>query len=106
MRAWRRIGLMAVADVAVLWYEGVWYLYPSVDMAWVSKDGGATWHHHPLNIRDVGYAPTIVKHKGKFLLMASESPVYAAESPLGPFKELGPIKLPTGVPGQIDPMLF
>ena len=27
-------------------------------------------------------------------------------SPLGPFKEIGPIKLPTGVPGQIDPMLF
>ena len=65
-----------LADVSVLWHEGAWYMYPSVDMAWVSKDGGATWQHHPLNIRDVGYAPTIVKHKGKFLLMASESPVY------------------------------
>ena len=95
-----------LADVSVLWHEGAWYMYPSVDMAWVSKDGGATWQHHPLNIRDVGYAPTIVKHKGKFLLMASESSVYTADSPLGPFKEIGPIKLPKGLPGQIDPMLF
>jgi enterochelin esterase-like enzyme len=95
-----------LADVSVLWHDGAWYLYPSVDMAWVSKDGGATWRHHPLNVRDLGYAPTIVKHKGKFLLMASESSVYTADSPLGPFKELGPIVLPKGVPGQIDPMLF
>lgn len=95
-----------LADVSVLWHDGAWYLYPSVDMAWVSKDGGATWQHHPLNVRDLGYAPTVVKHKGKFLLMASESSVYTAESPLGPFKELGPIVLPKGGPGQIDPMLF
>lgn len=95
-----------LADVTVLWHEGTWYMYPSVDMAWVSKDGGATWQHHPLNVRDLGYAPTVVKHKGKFLLMASESPVYTADSPLGPFKEIGRIKLPSGVPGQIDPMLF
>jgi hypothetical protein len=95
-----------LADVSVLWHDGAWYLYPSVDMAWVSKDGGATWQHHPLNVRDLGYAPTVVKHKGKFLLMASESPVHTADSPLGPFKEIGPIKLPRGVPGQTDPMLF
>jgi xylan 1,4-beta-xylosidase len=97
-----------LADVSVLWHEGKWYMYPSVDMAWVSSDG-ATWEHHPLtppNIRDIGYAPTIVKHKGKFLLMASDSSVYQSDSPLGPFKELGPIKLPAGVPGQTDPMLF
>src|SRR5437764_214750 len=80
--------------------------HPYQNEAWVSTDGGATWRHHPLNVRDLGYAPTIVKHKGKFLLMASESPVYAADSPLGPFKEIGRFKLPAGVPGQIDPMLI
>jgi|GEM_PF-134860 len=95
-----------LADVSVLWHEGAWYLYPSVDMAWVSRNGGATWEHHPLNVRDLGYAPTIVKHKGKFLLMASESAVYSSDSPLGPFKEIGRIVLPKGVPGQVDPMLF
>jgi xylan 1,4-beta-xylosidase len=95
-----------LADVSVLWHEGAWYLYPLVDMAWVSNDGGATWQHRPLNIRDVGYAPTIVKHKRKFLLMASESSVYTAAAPLGPFQEIGPIQLPAGLPAQIDPMLF
>jgi xylan 1,4-beta-xylosidase len=59
-----------------------------------------------LNVRDLGYAPTIVKHKGKYLLMASNSPVYTADNPLGPFTEIGRIRLPGGVPGQTDPMLF
>ncbi len=95
-----------LADPSALWHEGRWYLYPSVDMAWVSADGGASWEHHPLNVRDLGYAPTVVRHRGKFLLMASDSSVYGADSPLGPFAELGKITLPPGVPGQTDPMLF
>jgi hypothetical protein len=95
-----------LADVTVLWHEGKWYVYPSVDMAWVSSDGGVSWQHHPLNIRDIGYAPTIVRHKGRFLLMASESEVYTADSPLGPFRPLGKIPLSPGLPPQIDPMLF
>ena len=96
-----------LADVSVIWNEGKWYLYPSVDMAWVSADNGGTWEHHPLNVRDVGYAPTIVKHRGKFLLTA-DSTLYSAESPLGPFVSVGRIKLPRvpGMPGFIDPMLF
>jgi xylan 1,4-beta-xylosidase len=97
-----------LADPTAMWHEGRWYLYPSVDMAWVSADMGATWTHHPLNVRDIGYAPTIVRHRGRFLLMASESSVYVSDSPLGPFKELGPIRLPAspGLPSQTDPMLF
>ncbi len=95
-----------LADVSVLWHEGRWYMYPSVDMAWVSADGGASWEHHPLNVRDLGYAPTIVRHKGKFLLLASDSAVYTSDSPLGPFTPVGKIALPAGVPGQTDPMLF
>ncbi len=97
-----------LADVSALWLDGKWYLYTSVDMAWVSKDRGATWQHHPLNVRDIGYAPTIVRHKEKFLLMASDSPIYVAENPLGPFQLLGKIQLErTGeMSGFIDPMLF
>ncbi len=95
-----------LADVSVLWHEGKWYMYPSVDMAWVSSDGGATWEHHPLNVRDIGYAPTVVRHKGKFLLLASGSPIYTSDSPLGPFIELGKITVPQGLPNQTDPMLF
>jgi hypothetical protein len=97
-----------LADPSVIWHDGKWYLYPSVDMAWVSEDMGATWQHHPLNVRDIGYAPTVVEHRGRFLLMASGSSVYESDSPLGPFKELGPIRLPatSGLPAQVDPMLF
>jgi len=95
-----------LADISTIWHEGKWILYPSVDMAWVSDDMGATWQHHPLNIRDIGYAPTVVRQGGRFLLMASESAIYASASPLGPFKEIGRPKLPAGVPGTTDPMLF
>jgi xylan 1,4-beta-xylosidase len=95
-----------LADPTAIWEGGSWYLYPSVDMAWVSADKGVTWQHHPLNLRDIGYAPTVVKNQGKFLLLASGSALYAADSPLGEFKEIGRIELPVGVPAQVDPMLF
>lgn len=97
-----------LADPSALWHEGKWYLYPSVDMAWVSADRGGTWQHHPLNVRDIGYAPTVVHHRGRFLLLASGSPLYAADSPLGPFQELGRIRIATtpDMPGFTDPMLF
>lgn len=98
-----------LADPTAVWHEGKWYLYPSVDMAWVSEDQGATWQHHPLNIRDVGYAPTVVKHQGRFLLLASNnSPLFASDSPLGPFEELGTIVIPeeAKAPEITDPMLF
>lgn len=97
-----------LADPAALWHEGKWYLYPSVDMAWVSADEGRSWQHHPLNTRDIGYAPTIVHHRGRFLLMASNSDLYAGPTPLGPFTSIGKLVLPAvpGMPGHIDPMLF
>lgn len=97
-----------LADPTALWLDGKWYLYPSVDMAWVSEDLGATWQHHPLNIRDVGYAPTVVKHGDRFLLMAWCSEIYTSSSPLGPFSPLGHIQMPEvpGMPILSDPMLF
>ena len=97
-----------LADVTALWFDGKFFLYPSVDMAWVSDDLGATWTHHPLNVRDLGYAPTIVRHRDRFLLMASNSSIYASSSPLGPFHEVGKIELKRGkmMPDFIDPMLF
>jgi hypothetical protein len=95
-----------LADPAAIWHDGTWVLYPSVDMAWVSADEGATWQHRPLNLRDVGYAPTVVRQGERFLLMASGSSIYASSSPLGPFKELGRPKLPAELPDTTDPMLF
>lgn len=97
-----------LADPTGLWFEGKWYLYPSCDMAWVSADQGRTWEHHPLNVRDIGYAPTVVQQHGRFLLMASDSDIYAGPTPLGPFTSLGKLVMPAikGLPTQIDPMLF
>lgn len=97
-----------LADPSALWHEGKWYLYPSVDMAWVSADEGRTWQHQPLNVRDLGYAPTVVHHRGRFLLMASNSDLHAGPTPLGPFTSIGKLALPAipGMPGHIDPMLF
>lgn len=97
-----------LADPSGLWFEGKWYLYPSCDMAWVSADEGRTWEHHPLNVRDIGYAPTIVHHGNRFLLMASDSDIYAGPTPLGPFTSIGKMEVPDipGLPSQTDPMLF
>ena len=97
-----------MADPTGLWFEGKWYLYPSCDMAWVSADEGRTWEHHPLNVRDLGYAPTVVHHRGRFLLMASDSEVYSGPTPLGPFAAIGKLTPPAkpGLPTQIDPMLY
>jgi xylan 1,4-beta-xylosidase len=97
-----------LADPSVIYHEGKWVLYPSEDMAWVSSDNGGTWQHHPLNIREIGWAPTVVKHQGRFLLMASKSALYESKSPLGPFEKIGSIPTASelGVPEFIDPMLF
>jgi len=78
-----------LGDPTALWHEGKWYLYPSVDMAWVSADNGATWQHHPINLRDLGYSPTVVHHRGQFLLAANGPAIYASSSPLGPFEKIG-----------------
>jgi hypothetical protein len=108
-----------LADPSVIVDGGKWYLYPSCDMAWVSEDHGGTWTHRQIQVeglnpsgvfpyRDLGYAPSIVKHGGKFLLIASDSQVYAADTPLGIFKALGFIRIPRELhaPCQTDPMLF
>lgn len=98
------------ADPSVLYHEGKWYLYPSCDMAWVSADF-VTWEHCPLNLRNIGYAPTIVRHGEKFLLTASdeEARLYVADDPLGPFTLLGQVTDGAGLrvsPAWLDPMLF
>ncbi len=95
------------ADPSVLFHDGRWYLYPSCGMAWVSADF-RTWQHHPMNIDDVGYAPTILKFKDRFYLTACNAPLYVADTPLGPFREIGSFLDCQGRPieGWGDPMLF
>ncbi len=97
-----------LADPTLLFEDGAWYIFPSAAQCWKSTDGGGTWKHIPLEMPGLGYAPTIVKHKGKFYVCGSDSPLLVADRPEGPWKSLGKIELPwiEGAPGQWDPMLF
>ena len=102
LRDWRE-----TADPSVLFHDGAWYLYPSCGMAYVSMDF-VTWSNHRIEPYDCGYAPTVVKFRDKFLLTACGAPIYEATTPLGPFVELGTLRLPSGEPVKNfnDPMLF
>lgn len=95
-----------LADPTVIWYENRWILYATIGSVYESEDY-VTWkvcrecHIPPL------VAPTIIKHRKRFYLMGSESPLYVADSPYGPFKELGRVCDPEGNEIYIrDPMLF
>ncbi len=95
------------ADPTVLYENGRWYLYSSCGMAYESTDF-ITWKHHRIEPYDIGYAPTVVKHRGKYYLAASFNPaLYCSDSPLGPFKPVGKF---TDINGAVcnfpDVMLF
>ena len=94
------------ADPTVLYEDGKWYLYPSCGMLYVSEDF-RTWTHLRMEPYDIGYAPTVVKHRGRFLLTACGSELYASDRPEGPFQSLGPFRDEAGQRISFsDPMLF
>ena len=105
-----------MADPEVLYDEGKWYMFPSVGEVYVSSDL-AHWEYHKIRFANgerLGYAPTITKCKGKYLLSSSwpfagKAEILMADSPLGPYCSLGtPVDgegLPLG-PEWLDPMLF
>jgi len=90
-----------LADPSLLWDNGKWYLYTSADLCWRSSDLGGTWEHIPLHLSGadggkdrINYAPTICRHRGKYLLIGGAGHVFQADKPEGPFKDLGELKLP------------
>ena len=95
------------ADPSVLYEDGIWYLYPSCGMVYWTEDF-INWKHEHMEPYDLGYAPTIVKHKGKYYMCGSLSDVFMSDNPKGPFKSIGCFKLPDGtkLPRSYDPMLF
>lgn len=96
-----------LADPSLLVEDGKIYVYPSDGMAWRSCDGGATWEKLDVGVEDIGYAPTIVKHGDKYLLMSGTRIIYAASKPEGPFTRCAVApEPPKGVPGMGDPMFF
>ena len=98
----------SLSDPSVIYYEGKWYMYPSYAMAWVSEDF-INWKECPIEPRDIGWAPTVVLHKGKFYLFSGREKciLYVSDGPLGPFKPLGSMLKPNGeIQNAPDPMLF
>ena len=108
-----------LADPALLCVGKSWYLYPSAEMCYRSDDGGASWRHVSLHMSGsdgdadlVGYAPTIVAHRGEYLLAGSNGFVFRSRSPEGPFVRLGHLDLPQGkvngepIPPFWDPCFF
>ncbi len=95
------------ADPSAIYHEGRWYLYPSAGMAYVSDDL-VTWHHHRMTPYDIGYAPTVARHRGRFYLTACHAGLWVADDPLGPFHEVGAFVDRAGEPitDWSDPMLF
>lgn len=104
---WRhRADFRETADPTVLFEDGVWYLYPSCGMVYWSEDY-IHWKHKKMEPYDCGYAPTVVNHAGRYLLMASSSQIYASDSPLGDFLPIGYLTSPSGERVLVDdPMLF
>ena len=102
----RREDFRESADPSVIFDNGVWYLYPSCGMVYWSDDF-IHWNHEHMEPYDIGYAPTVVKHKGRYLLCAMNSELYVSDSPLGPFKSVGAFKTIGGEDTSFkDPMLF
>ena len=103
----KEITFRETADPSVIYEDGKWYLYSSCGMAYWTEDF-IHWNHEKLEeTYDVGYAPTIVKHNGKFYMTACSAGLYVSDSPLGPFEILGQFITPEGdVYLCDDPMLF
>jgi len=105
-----------LADPEVLFDDGVWYLFPSAGDAYVSTDL-VRWEYRKILFSGgerLGYAPTIAKCRGRYLLSSNRSfdgktEILAADSPLGPYHSLGTPVDGDGKPLSpewLDPMLF
>lgn len=110
----KRVDYRSISDPSVLFYDNKWYLYPSYDMAYVSEDF-ATWKYTAVTPSKMGYSPSVIPHRGKFLMTSHSHGLYISDSPTGPFEFLGdfqfadksPYKLLNGTLCQpIDSALF
>jgi len=94
------------ADLSVIFEDGKWYLYASGGKMWFSDDL-VKWT--AADLPELDYAPCTVKHRGKYYLTASNSPLYVSCSPVGPWEKLGVMRDMDGkpYPGEMwDPMMF
>lgn len=89
------------ADPSAYFEDGRLYLYASCGGVWTSDDFGGSWVRHELPGVETRYAPTIVRHRGRYWLLGCNRVLFAADSPLGPFEKVGTMPVEEG-----DPMLF
>lgn len=106
-----------LADPEGIYFDGLWYLFPSARQAYVSRDL-AHWEHRPLafegTVPDLGYAPSVARLGERFLLTSSilfraSAAIYEAPTPLGPYRHLGSPQMPDGspiAPEWHDPSIF
>ncbi len=96
----------SISDPTVFYWDNKWYLYPSYGMCWVSEDF-ANWQHVRTEPFCPKYSPAIIPWKSRFLLTSWNCPLYVADSPTGPFEELGAFIAPDGSEFLItDPALY
>lgn len=91
----------AIADFSAVSYDGTIYLYcsgrvqnPNGDRTLYSTRDYRNWESHEMNLGVV--APTAVRVLGKYYLAGNGSPVYVADSPVGPWTEFGQFTRPDG----------
>lgn len=84
-----------MADPETHVWNGAWYLYSSCGLLWKSTDAGGTWSRIPAMDHDPDYAPTVERFRGKYYLTECFSSLKVADSPEGPFRELGKFDLAT-----------
>jgi len=105
-----------LSDPEVLYDNGTWYIFPSCGDAYSSTDL-VHWKYCKIlftNGEHLGYAPTVVKCRNRYLLSSSllfsdRAEIFEADSPLGPYRSLGTPTDGAGhplAPEWLDPMLF
>jgi hypothetical protein len=76
----------ASGDVTVIRDNGKYYMYCTGGGAWISDDL-ANWTFQ--RVTNVPVAPHVVKYNGAFYMCGNDGPLFKADSPLGPFINIG-----------------
>lgn len=96
----------SISDPSVLYYDNKWYLYPSYGMSFVSEDF-VNWKHVRSTPYNMKYSPSVIPHRGKFLMSSHSNGLYIGETPTGPFEYLGDFIMPDGTEVKpLDSALF
>ncbi|MDO5479646.1 MAG: family 43 glycosylhydrolase, partial [Clostridia bacterium] len=74
----------SISDPSVLFYDNKWFLYPSYGMCYVSEDF-TNFKHVRTEPYNIGYSPSVIPHREKFLLTAHSNGLFIGDSPTGPF---------------------